>query len=133
MREVLRAPGAIKRITAAILVDELAVTDPAVAMALRFIRRNPNRPLQVDDVVEATSVSRRVLEKRFRSILHRSVYQEIRRVRVSSIIQLLVGTDMSITEIAVQSGFDSVEHVARYFRKETGMSLRDYRNTYAPR
>lgn len=113
--------------------DVLAVTDASVAMALRFIRRNPDRPLQVDDVVEATSVSRRVLEKRFRSILHRSVYQEIRRVRVNSIIQFLVGTDMGIAEIAVRSGFDSVEHVARYFRKETGMSLRDYRNAYAPR
>ncbi len=58
--------------------DMLAVTDPDVAAALGFIRRNANRLIQVDDVVEATTASRRVLEKRFKAVLHRSVHQEIR-------------------------------------------------------
>jgi len=113
--------------------DMLAVTDPEVAAAIRFIRRNSNRFIQVNDVVGATNISRRVLEKRFRTILRRSVYQEIRRVRVDYIIQLLLGTDMSVTEIATRSGFEGVEHVSRYFRKETGMSLRAYRRKHAPR
>lgn len=113
--------------------DMLAVTDKDVASALRFIRRNPNRLIQVGDVVEATNVSRRVLEKRFKTMLRRSVHQEIRRVRVNNIIQLLVGTDMSVTDIAAHCGFDGVEHIARYFRKETGASLREYRKRYAPR
>jgi len=113
--------------------DVLAVSDPDVSAALQFIRRNPNRLIQVNDVVEATNVSRRVLEKRFKAILRRSVHQEIRRVRVGHIVQLLIGTDMSITEIATHGGFDGVEHIARYFRKETGMSLRDYRKRHAPR
>jgi LacI family transcriptional regulator len=113
--------------------DILAVTDPDVAAALRFIRCNPNRLIQVDNVVEATNVSRRVLEKRFKAILRRSVHQEIRRVRVNNIIPLLVGADMSITDIALHCGFDGVEHISRYFRKETGASLRDYRRQHAPR
>ncbi|MGE5293382.1 MAG: XylR family transcriptional regulator [Solirubrobacterales bacterium] len=113
--------------------DVLAVSDQDVSVALQFIRRNPNRLIQVNDVVEATNVSRRVLEKRFKAILRRSVHQEIRRVRVGHIVQLLIGTDMSITEIATHGGFDGVEHIARYFRKETGMSLRDYRKKHAPR
>ncbi len=113
--------------------DMLAVTDQDVAAALAFIRRNSNRLIQVDDVVEATSASRRVLEKRFKAVLHRSVHQEIRRVRVNNIIRLLVGTDMSITDIATHCGFDGVEHIARHFRKETGMSLREYRKRHAPR
>lgn len=113
--------------------DMLAVTDPDVASALGFIRRNASRLIQVDDVVEATTASRRVLEKRFKAILHRSVHQEIRRVRVNNIVRLLVGTDMSITDIATHCGFDGVEHIARHFRKETGMSLREYRKRHAPR
>ncbi len=113
--------------------DILAVADGEVTAALRFIRRNANRLLQVDDVVEATNVSRRVLEKRFKAVLRRSVHQEIRRVRVHNIIQLLVGTDMSIADIARHCGFDSVAHIARYFREETGASLREYRKQHAPR
>ncbi len=113
--------------------DILAVADAEVTAALRFIRHHPNRLIQVDDVVEATNVSRRVLEKRFKAVLRRSVHQEIRRVRVNSIIQLLVGTDMGIADIAAHCGFDGVEHIARYFREETGVSLREYRKRHAPR
>jgi len=113
--------------------DMLAVTDPDVAVALKFIRRHSNRLIQVDDVVEATTTSRRVLEKRFKAILRRSVHQEIRRIRVNNIIRLLVGTDLSVTDIAAHCGFDGVEHIARHFRKETGVSLREYRKRHAPR
>jgi len=113
--------------------DMLAVTDPDVTAALGYIRRNANRLIQVDDVVDATTASRRVLEKRFKAILHRSVHQEIRRVRVNNIVRLLVDTDMSITDIAAHCGFDGVEHIARHFRKETGVSLREYRKRHAPR
>jgi LacI family transcriptional regulator len=113
--------------------DMLAVTDPDVAAALGFIRRHANRLIQVDNVVEATAASRRVLEKRFKAILHRSVHQEIRRIRVNNIVRLLVGTDLSVADIAAHCGFDGVEHIARYFRKETGVSLREYRKRHAPR
>jgi LacI family transcriptional regulator len=113
--------------------DMLAVTDPDMAAALGFIRRNANRLIQVDNVVEATTASRRVLEKRFKAILHRSVHQEIRRIRVNNIVRLLVGTDLSVADIAAHCGFDGVEHIARYFRKETGVSLREYRKRHAPR
>jgi LacI family transcriptional regulator len=113
--------------------DILAVTDVAVATALRFIRLNTHRVVQVDDVVEAANVSRRVLEKRFKAILRRSIHQEIRRVRVGHIIRLLVETNMRIREIAAKSGFDGVEHISRYFHRETGLSLREYRKQHAVR
>jgi len=48
-------------------------------------------------------------------------------------VRLLVGTDLSVTDIAAHCGFDGVEHIARYFRKETGASLREYRKRHAPR
>ncbi|MBN1805410.1 MAG: DNA-binding transcriptional regulator [Sedimentisphaerales bacterium] len=112
--------------------DILAITDPEVTTAVRFIRDNANRFMQVGDVVEATTLSRRVLESRFRTILRRSIHQEIRRFRVNYIIQLLLGTNLTVTEIAQRSGFNGFEHISRYFRKQTGMSLRDYRKKYTP-
>jgi LacI family transcriptional regulator len=110
--------------------DILAITDREVAAALRYIREHVDKFIQVDDVVEATRVSRRVLEKRFRAVLRRSIHQEIRRIRVNHIIQLLLGTDLNVTQIARRSGFDGVEHVSRYFRREVGMTLRDYRRRH---
>lgn len=110
--------------------DKLAIDDPDVAEAIRYIRRNARMPLQVNDVVSEVALSRRVLEKRFRSTLQRSIYQEIRRVRVDQAVKLLMETEMSISDIALALGFPGIEHFARYFRKEKGMSLRAYRNEF---
>lgn len=109
--------------------DILAVKDGDVRAAIHYIREHGQYSLTVDDVVAATTVSRRVLEKKFRATLRRSIHREIRRVRVQNILRLLVGTDISIAEIASKTGFTGVEHIARYFREETGMSLREYRRT----
>ena len=113
--------------------DITAVTDREVAAAVRFIRQHAEGAMQVGDVVNATTVSRRVLENRFRVALRRSIHQEIQRMRVNHIIQLLVGTDMTIKEIARRSGFESPWHIARYFRRVTGLSLREYRGRHAAR
>ena len=76
------------------------------------------------------AVSRRVLERKFRSALKRSLYREIRRNRVKCIIELLLSSGMSISEISRKTGFGGVAHIARYFRKEIGISLREYRKRF---
>jgi len=121
------------RVVARVSTDITAVTDPEVAAAVCYIREHADRPIQVADVVRATAVSRRVLENRFRTALRRSIHQEIQRVRVNHIMQLLVDTDLSVKEIARRSGFDSPGHIARYFRRVTGVSLREYRHRYTAR
>ena len=110
--------------------DVLAIEDHEVAEAVRFIRQNAKRSFQVNDVAQAAALSRRVLEKRFRAILNRSVHQEIRRVRINLLTELLTQTDMSIVEIAAEMSFPGPEHIARYFRKVKGVSLKDYRKKY---
>jgi LacI family transcriptional regulator len=110
--------------------DILAIEDHEVAEAVRFIRQNAKRTFQVNEVAEAAAISRRVLEKRFRAVLNRSVYEEIRRVRINLLTELLTQTDMSIIEITAEMGFPGPEHIARYFRKVKGVSLKDYRKKY---
>lgn len=108
----------------------LAVKDPNVAMALSFIREHAKEDISVDDVVEATSLSRRVLESRFKNILNKSILKEIRQTRVEQIIKMLCETNISIKEIAEKLGYTGTDHISRYFRKEKGVSLLEYRRQY---
>jgi LacI family transcriptional regulator len=110
--------------------DILAIEDPEVACALGFIRQKAREAIQVQDVVNATGISRRVLESRFRKILNRSVLQEIRSVRVKTIARMVCETNMSIKSIAISLGFTSIDHISRYFKKEKGISLHQYRQKY---
>jgi LacI family transcriptional regulator len=110
--------------------DILAVNDPQVAAALYFIRTHSNLLIQVSDVVSATSISRRCLEKKFRSILKRSILDEIMRVRIEHISNLLLKSGMSIDQIAAASIFDSTSHMIRAFKKYKGVPPRTFRKMY---
>lgn len=113
--------------------DILAVSDPEVAAAMRYIRANAKNKMLVMDVVRQTRVSRRTLEQRFKKTVHKSVYDEIRQVRVEWISRLLMETDLPISQITSLFNFTDVEHISRYFRKEKGMGLREFRKLHQPK
>jgi len=112
--------------------DILATKDNEVASAICFIRENAKNKILVKDVVKTTGISRRTLEQRFRKTIHRSIYGEIRKVRVEWISKLLMETDLSISQITSLFNFTDVEHISRYFKKEKGIGLYQYRKLHQP-
>lgn len=113
--------------------DLLAINDPEVAAAIRFIKENAKNKILVCDVVKVTRISRRALEQRFREILHRSIYDEIRQERIELISKLLIETDLPISHISSLFNFTDLEHISRYFKKKKGLGLREFRKLHQPR
>jgi LacI family transcriptional regulator len=72
------------------------------------------------------------LEKRFKKIIHRSIYNEIQQVRVEWISKLLIETALPISQITSLFDFTDGEHISRYFKKEKGISLREFRKLHKP-
>ncbi len=107
--------------------DILAIEDKEVAAAIRFIRQNARKAIQVNDAVQATAISRRVLEKRFRKEIGRSIFGEIKRARTSLVARMLLETDWSVSQIALKAGFTNIDHLSRYFREEMGVRPLAYR------
>jgi len=112
--------------------DILAVDDPDVAAAVRYIRQFAKTNLGVDVVVAHSNTSRRVLEKRFRHTLGYSIHDEIRQARVGLVTAMLTETQMPISQIARELDFPDVAHLSRYFRKATGFSPLQYRKRLTP-
>jgi LacI family transcriptional regulator len=108
----------------------VAVQDKLVSQALNFIHQNAKRLIQVDDVVKDLSISKSNLQDKFMKTLGRTVYDEIKRVRIDLISQMLIETDLSISDIALSLGYDNTNHIARYFRQKMGMSPVDYRKLH---
>ncbi|MBP8910913.1 MAG: DNA-binding transcriptional regulator [Phycisphaerae bacterium] len=108
----------------------LLVQDEEMAEAVRFIRENSDRPLQVNDVAEAVGISRRTLQYRFAKAIGRSVHSQILRERVNRITQLLVETDLTVTQIADKLDFSSPKQLDRVFTRFQGMPPTAYRTRY---
>lgn len=116
--------------------DTLAVEDPDVARAMVFIRSHFKESISVEDVSSEVAVSSRNLYTKFMAARGHSVHKEIRKVRIGHICTLLAETDLSIQQITMDMEFTGIEHIARYFYKEKGMSLREFRKNfgkYTPR
>jgi LacI family transcriptional regulator len=107
--------------------DVIAVEHPEVARALRFIRDRYQGPLSVSDVVAATRLSRRGLEKAFRTHLSRTINEETLRVRLAHARELLVQTEQRIVAITAATGFSRPQYFCTVFRQATGKTPRQYR------
>jgi LacI family transcriptional regulator len=108
----------------------VAVEDVLVSMAMHFIQQNAKHPIQVGDVTKALKVSRNALNDKFMKTLRRSVYNEIKRVRTDLISQMLIETDLSVSDIAFKLGYNDANHIARYFKQRMGISPLEYRKLH---
>jgi LacI family transcriptional regulator len=107
--------------------DVLAVADPAVAQAMRFMWDNLDQNLSVVHVAEAVDVPRRKLERAFRQHLKRGINAELRRKRLERCCELLRGTDITITDLAPMVGFRSGDYLHASFKQAFGITPRKYR------
>lgn len=112
--------------------DTVAVDDPDVERAARFILTNACAGIQVSDAVATTQLTRRALELRFKSALGKTPHELITSTRIARVEQLLRETPMSLERIAERCGFDYPEYLCRLFRKETGMTPSQYRSLHRP-
>lgn len=111
--------------------DLLAINDPAVAQAVRFVREHAGQLIQVSDVVDSSTLSRSRLTRRFLSSLNRSISDEIARTRMEFIEKLLLETDMPIGRIARRIGYNSADHLARYFHRYRDLTPSAFRKHHS--
>jgi LacI family transcriptional regulator len=109
----------------------LAIDDPTVVQALRFIQAAACQDIVVKDILAEVPVSRRSLEIQFRRCLGRSPAEEIRRVRLDRGCELLARSDLSIAEIAASCGFANGTRFGVAFRKRFGKTPLAYRKQLA--
>ena len=128
-REALELRMAPLGIRLRLSTDVLAVDDPLVVQAVRYIREHACTPIDVKDVLRIVPLSRKVLEARFKRLLSHTVHDEILRVRLDRVKQLLADTDLKLAEIANRAGFEHTEYLSVAFKRETGSTPGNFRAT----
>ena len=105
----------------------IAVEDREVARVCRFIREHACDGIDVNDVAEFTTLSRRQLERRFRSELNRTLHEEITAVQIAKVKQLLLETNMPLEQLAPLAGYTHKESLSAVFKREVGETPGAYR------
>lgn len=110
--------------------EKYAVSDKNIRTILNYIEKNYANHLSVEELVKQVPLSRRVLEKKFKEETGESLYQYIQNYRIDQFTRLLITTDYSLFEAALQSGFENYKNVSRIFRKYKSLSPAEYRKRY---
>jgi len=107
--------------------DVLAIDDPDVRSALRFIREHACEGITVNDVLKHVELSRATLKRRFATLLGRSPKTEILRLQLGRVKDILAMTELPLQRVAELAGFNHVEHMCKLFKKKTGHTPGQYR------
>lgn len=93
-----------------------------LATIIRLMEGSIDAPLGAEALADAAGVSVRQMERLFRRYLGTSPKRHYQALRLNRAKDLLVQSDMSITEIAMATGFAAVSHFSKCFRAQFGIS-----------
>ena len=90
-----------------------------------FVREHACEPgIEIEDLLARLSFSRATLNRWFRKWLGRSPSEEIARVRLNRVHDLLATTDLPLEKIARRCGFRHVESMCRMVKRMHGADAR---------
>ena len=91
-----------------------------IEIAINLMNENLENPLACKVIAEKSGLSRRQLERQFWQHLLTTPGQYYIALRLKNAHRLLQQTELPVTEIALQSGFESPEHFSRVYRRRFG-------------
>lgn len=121
------------RIDSRASTEVLAIADEELRNAVAYLREHAFEMITIDEVADEAAISRRQFERKFREWFGRAPAEELRRLRLARVQELLVQTDLTVSEIAWRSGFGSLEYMSTRFKAVTGMTPLRYRSTMRAR
>ena len=92
-----------------------------------FVQENYAEKLTLEDIAQSASVSTRECLRCFKTVLQRSPMEYLIEYRVQAASKLLENTDMSISDIALHTGWQSSAYFAKIFKRIKGKTPIEYR------
>ena len=107
--------------------ETTAISNPTLRQAMEVVRRRLAQPLGAAQIAEEMGIPRIRLDRVFARELGISVGREILHQRMVAAKTLLRETEMTLSEIASQTGFCNAGYLANTFRREFNVTPGNYR------
>ncbi|AZS13793.1 helix-turn-helix domain-containing protein [Paenibacillus lutimineralis] len=102
--------------------------DKVVEEMVEYVHYHIHDPmLSVDEIAEHVSLSKKYVRQLFDEVRGVSISNYILNTRIDKVKELLRNTDLPITDIFEQSGFQTKSHFFTAFKKAMGMTPNQYR------
>ena len=93
------------------------------------IMKNPENPWNISEIAESLYLSKSYLQKIYKSYFNKSIIEEMIQFRIEKAKELLVQTNMTVTEISRECGYSSYNYFVRQFKLAEGVSPSEFRES----
>lgn len=101
-----------------------------VKQAMEYMQKNYASKLTLQSVADSCYVSQWHLSKLLNRYLNQSFYDALNEIRINAAKLLLTDSRLKVGDIGLMVGYADNAHFARIFKKLTGMSANEYRNSH---
>ncbi|HIQ06712.1 MAG TPA: helix-turn-helix domain-containing protein [Anaerolineae bacterium] len=102
-------------------------TDRRVQAAIEWLQVHYAEPVSLSELAAAVGISPRHLSRLFREAVGQTPAEYLETLRLSVAQSMLMGTDRSITEIALEVGYTTPSHFSQRFQSRTGLTPSEFR------
>ena len=107
-----------------------AVPDTRGNQIMEFIKNHAIEKIELSDVAAHLNLSCSRTSYLIRNILNKSFPELLNEERLRRVKTLLTASNMTLGEIAVQTGFNDEYYLARMFKRESGQTPGQYRKSH---
>lgn len=111
-------------------LDSGAEVGSRLAGVIEYLHQNLTESLSSKEMAKMAGLSVSQFERRFREACGTSPRQYVLRLRVDAAARMLIGTGLTVSEIAQECGFHDHAHLSRSFRKILHLTPTEYRATH---
>lgn len=97
---------------------------------IAYIATHYSDPLSLDSLAHEFGISRFKVSRIFSKVLGTNFNAYLNSLRINHASYLLTSSDLSITHIALECGFNNQQTFNRVFRKSNGCTPKEYRASY---
>ena len=108
-----------------------ATDDQQIQKAILFIHRNVRQKISVRDVMTETALSRRLLERRFKEVTGKTLYEYITDLKLKHFAEMLQETDEQVINIALSMGENDTKSISRRFKQIYGCTPLEWREKHS--
>jgi AraC-like DNA-binding protein len=97
---------------------------------IEYIQNNLQNPLTLTSIASHFALSESHLNEIFREVHNTTLMRYVTQLRINVVKEILVLKRERVSDIAQLTGFASVTSLSHVFRRQTGMSPREYQARY---
>lgn len=110
--------------------EKYDISNSYILEVVKYIENNFTEELTIDSLTKIVPLSRRNLEVKFKKEMGTSIYQFILNCRVEYFAMILLSTNRTLFELALESGFNDCKNISRIFKRFKGYSPAEFRQIF---